>query len=427
MLHKLKKHLIILNTIISSFILTVVIIGACSINIKQIKKSNLDDFVNLQETIEYRLQTERIIKDTWVAELEATNKMIIHIEDNGMPFFFKGSWNSSSPREVLIEKIKKEALSEGIDTTKYSILSDKTHSSVFNFNDHKVPAYASICIIPTENSFMSLTLIQFLPNERTQIYKQVLLFIAIDILGTFALSLVSYFFVNKALKPVEENQKRQNEFLTAASHDLRSPLAVIQTNASALLIDGTDLNRFVPIIVQECTRMSRLISDMLILAMADSKTWFIQKESIDTDTYLINLYDSFSSLCQKTEHSLSIDFLQDTLPVIYADKDRLTQILGILLANAISYSPAKSSITLRPYQKKSSFFLEVEDHGIGITKEQKELIFNRFYRVDKSRNDTSHFGLGLSIAKELIELQHGKISLKDTLNGGSTFIIELPL
>jgi signal transduction histidine kinase len=113
--------------------------------------------------------------------------------------------------------------------------------------------------------------------------------------------------------------------------------------------------------------------------------------------------------------------------MLTADKDRLTQVLGILLDNAVSYSPAKSKIILRPYQKKNTFCLDVEDHGIGITDEQKEYIFNRFYRVDKARNDSSHFGLGLSVAKELMELMDGKISVKDTLGGGTTFVIELPL
>lgn len=166
---------------------------------------------------------------------------------------------------------------------------------------------------------------------------------------------------------------------------------------------------------------------MLILASTDAKTWRIHKEAIDTDTYLIDLFDSFYPFCKGKEHNLTLDFPEDSLPQIYADKDRLTQVLGILIDNAISYSPAKSNITIRPYSKKSSFFIEVEDHGVGITKEEKEAIFTRFYRVDKSRNDNSHFGLGLSIAKELIELQHGKIRVTDAINGGSSFIIELPL
>jgi signal transduction histidine kinase len=256
---------------------------------------------------------------------------------------------------------------------------------------------------------------------------QIILYLGIDLLGCFALFLVSCFFVGKVLKPVEESQKRQNEFIAAASHDLRTPLAVIQTNASALLIEGVDNQRFVPKIKAECRRMSRLISDMLILASSDAKTWQIQKEDINTESYLIDLYDTFYELCRKKNHVLKLDLPEENLPVIHSDKGRLTQIIGILIDNAVCYSPEESSITLSPYIRRSSFCLEVEDHGCGISKEQKEKIFNRFYCVDKSRNDNTHFGLGLSVAKELIELHGAKIYVKDTEGGGATFLLEIPL
>lgn len=428
MLHKTKNRLITLYTIITSLILSIVIIGAYYINLTQLKTHRLELFKDLQDSIVYKLQNEQIINNLWLSNLEIKSRAIIHIEDNGIPFFFKGSWTPSTSREIMIKKAKKAALSEGIDTTSYTVSSYKNSSSALTiYGKNKEPAFSSVCNIPTENGYMSLTLVQFRPEERTQVFLQIFLYLAIDLIGTFSLFLVSCFLVGKALKPVEENQKRQNEFIAAASHDLRSPLAVIQTNASALLIEGADPKRFIPQIINECTRMSRLIGDMLILASSDAKTWHIQKEEIDTETYLIDLYDSFAAFCQKKEHALSLDLPEDSLPQIMADKGRLTQVLSILIDNAISYSPIKSTITLRPYTKKTTFYIEVEDHGKGISKEEKERIFTRFYRIDKARNDSSHFGLGLSVAKELMELQSGKIKVKNTPNGGATFVIELPL
>jgi signal transduction histidine kinase len=427
MLHKLKKRLIILNTAITGLILNIVIIGAIYININQIQENSLNNFSNLRETIAYNLQTNKVIIDNWLAQLEASNQMIIHIEDNGTPLLFNGSWHPFSSRISMIEKVKNLALSEGVNTNLYSKYLNKNQSSIFQFTDHNIPVYSCVSLIPAHNGFISLILIQYQPKEHSKILCQIFLYLIIDIFGLFAFFLVSLFFVNKTMKPVEESNQRQNEFIASASHDLRSPLAVIQTNATALLIEGASPKQFVPIIVKECTRMSRLLRDLLILASSDAKTWSIQKRSIDTDTYLAELFESFSLYCRERKHHLTFDIPSDPLPPMNADKDRLTQILGILIDNAISYSPQDSMITLRPYIKKSFFYLEVQDHGIGIKNEQKEFIFNRFYQVDKSRNDTSHFGLGLSVAKELIELQSGKISLKDTSDGGSTFIIELPL
>ncbi len=328
----------------------------------------------------------------------------------------------------MAEKAKAAALAEGIDTSARSIYSDNYHSSLFRLKgDHKEAVYACVNLFSVKGGVKSLTLIQFRPDEKKQRILLFSLYLAIFTAGSLALFFVSLLYVGKALKPVAESQKRQNEFIAAASHDLRSPLAVIQANASSLLIEENKNKLFVPKIMDECSRMSKLIGDMLILASSDARTWSIQKYPIDTETYFSDLYDTFLPYCKKKGHNLYLDFPKEALPQIMGDKDRLTQVIGILIDNALSYSPALTTITLRPYLKKSAFCIAVEDHGIGITKEQKEHIFDRFYRTDSSRNDKSHFGLGLSVAKELIELHQGQITVTDTPEGGATFIIELPL
>lgn len=426
MLHKLRIHLIRLYTVMTYIILSIIVFGVCYLNIEQIKKNSLENFEKIKDTIIDKLETDTIIDNVWLSKLESSNKLLIHIEDNGIPFFFQGSWKPSTSRVHMITVAKKAAFKEGINTSVSSLHSKKMVSSVLHLRGiQSETALSYVCILPNKNGYLSLTLVQFFPGENNMILKEVFFYLCLDLLGGFALFLVSWFFVNRALKPVEESQRKQNEFIAAASHDLRSPLAVIQSNATSLLIDGADPHRFVPKIVDECNHMSRLINDMLILASSDAKSWQIKKEQIDTETYLIDLYDSFTSYCQKNEHELFLDLPDATLPPIYVDKGRLTQVLGILIDNAINYSPSKSTITLRPYIKKNSFCIEVEDHGIGIPTNEKDAVFDRFYRSDKARNDNTHYGLGLSVAKELIELQNGKINIRDTLNGGTTFLIKL--
>jgi Signal transduction histidine kinase len=427
MFNRFKKKLILLNAVLTGLILSVVVFIICCITINQYKQNMLEKYKAIQENIVYKLHNENVIKDSWLADLEVTNQLTVRIEDNGVPFLYQDMCKLDMQKEKTINTVLQAALSEGINPANNSYLTNKMQSPVYQFTtEYNIPYYASVSFLPANSGYFRLTLIQYLPKMKVQILKQILLFIGIDLVGIFALTIVSYIFVSVTLRPVEESQKRQSEFIAAASHDLRSPLAVIQSNASSLLIDGSDPKHFVPVIQNECFRMSRLIHDMLLLASSDTKSWQLRKSSIDTDTYLIELYDTFSMLCKRQEHTLHMNFLQNSLPSLYADKDRLTQVLGILIDNAISYSPKNTTITLRPYQKKSYFILEVEDHGIGISKEQKDMIFHRFYRTDKARSDKSHFGLGLSIAKELVELNSGKISIKDTPGGGSTFVIELP-
>jgi signal transduction histidine kinase len=427
MLLKLKRQLLLQYTILTTLILSIVIFSALYVNINQLKSYNIERFKNIRDMIVYKLQTEKIINNTWLSEQEAAYKLIIHIEENGTPFLYRGSWLTLDDRKAMIAKTKEAALKEGIDTSSMYINFNQSNSSIIRLDvAHNVTTYACVSIIPNEKGYISITLIKFHPDENRQIIGMIILFLLVDLIGSFLLFLISCLLVNKVIRPIGEGQQKQKEFIAAASHDLRSPLAVISTNASASLLEGADPNRFIPKIIDECGRMSKLISDMLILSSSDSKSWEIHKSHIDTETYLIDLFDSYSLVCQKSQHSLSLDFPDYPFPPIYADKDRLTQVIRILIDNALSYSPSNSTITLHPYYKKNTFSLEVIDRGIGITDEQKKVIFDRFYRIDKARNDNTHFGLGLSIAKELIELQGGKISVSDTIGGGSTFILELP-
>lgn len=117
----------------------------------------------------------------------------------------------------------------------------------------------------------------------------------------------------------------------------------------------------------------------------------------------------------------------DSLPVIQGDGERIAHVISIFLDNGIAYAPCGTSLTLRAFVQKHTLTCSVIDHGPGISDEQKEHVFEYFYRSDASRKDKEHFGLGLCVAKELTKLSGGHIELTDTLGGGCTFSLVLPL
>lgn len=149
-------------------------------------------------------------------------------------------------------------------------------------------------------------------------------------------------------------------------------------------------------------------------------------EEINIDTLLINLYTKFERICKKKNILLQLNIPDECCPPFYSDADRLNQIISIFLDNAFSYSPPESEISLDTLIDKNGLVIIIIDHGIGISDKDKPYIFNRFFQCDKSRTQREHFGLGLSIASELVNKLGGKIQLLDTSGGGCTFKIFLP-
>ena len=136
---------------------------------------------------------------------------------------------------------------------------------------------------------------------------------------------------------------------------------------------------------------------------------------------------NFQNYLTKYQYVSTLGTSDEFFPALNADIDRLNQILSIFIDNAINYSLPKSEISLDATVFKNTLVFSIKDHGTGIADKDKPFIFDRFFCADKSRTQKEHYGLGLSIAKELVEMHKGKIELSDTLGGGCTFKIFLPL
>lgn len=434
MLKHLKNRLVLLFTLTTSLIVTIVILTACFLNLKQLQAHNIEVIENQLDSIVYKLKNDNVIQNTWLAEMEAANHLIISISDNGSPFFFKGSWLDSHTRSLYIRQAEALAKGKGADITKAPLSMEEIRCPVFSLKGKDgINFIGTAAILPLKSQYKSILLLQYFPQVKFHTIRLILLFFVAEILSVAALFFASRILIGAAVKPVEENQQKQKEFIAAASHELRSPLAVIQSSATALLTGSAQIERFVPRIEAECKRMARLIEDMLTLASSDAKTWSLKKESLDVDTLLIEIYDTYTPLCKKKQQNLAFQLPEDPLPPLLADQQRFLQILSILLDNALSYSPPLTNIILRAYTEEGRrrnqpvmLYLEVEDHGPGISDQEKSQIFTRFYRTDKSRSSKSHFGLGLSIAAELTELHNGSLFVKDTVGGGATFVLSFP-
>ncbi len=171
--------------------------------------------------------------------------------------------------------------------------------------------------------------------------------------------------------------------------------------------------------------MARLVDDLLLLSNADSKTWTIQAEGVSLDALLIDVTDSFLPMANAGGQSLSLKLPDTSSPTVKGDGERLAQVVSILLDNALTYTPAGGTVEVSLDERSGYIYITVADSGIGIPDEHKKNIFDRFYRIDKARSGKDHYGLGLSVATEIVRLHHGQISVRDSKAGGAEFVIRL--
>ncbi len=425
----LQKRLTFLYTATTSAILLLVICAFFLSSVRKNRSVQLEQFQVVWNSLTSRFLSSSVFSHTFLAEAEADYHIIIHIRENGTPFLFPGSWQPETDRQALIEAAVSQAEAEGIFINRAPVSSQAASTSLMTVQGkHKDTYDAMVMVAAAKNGVRSLCVISYVPPVRKSLGGVVLYLCFLAAFGILALGLISWKFVGWSLKPVEESQKKQAQFLAAASHELRSPLAVLRSAVAALKSGAKEKDTLLPVIDSECVRMSRLIDDMLLLASADAKTWSLQMENVDMDTLLIDLYESFHPVCQQKGILLCLDLPQDSLPLVFGDPQRIRQLLLILLDNAGNHTPAGRSVCIRarPLSQKRALSLQITDEGCGIPDKCKPYVFDRFYQADSSRKDKQHFGLGLSIAKELVLLHHGTITLSDGLQGGTCFTVELP-
>ena len=504
----LRRRLTLLYTVTTSLILTLVMAAFLIMRIRETKQGQMEDFYDLWNSLQFRLQSDTTISQGFLAQTEADRRVVIHIEENGAALLYNGSWQPQTPRADLIAHVKALAEAEGVFTTVRPISASSVVSSIFTFQGEAGEDYcARVLVSAFGRSVRALCLIAYVPPVTDALRSTLIWLAVLELLGVAGLSAISWYFVGWSLKPVEESQRKQAEFIAAASHELRSPLAVLRSGIAALreliadtagfsysndlrmsepansglpdsdlpdsglpgsgmpasdlpnpdMPDFVSPNPDIPIphdfdsarksagrqaadllsaFDSECARMARLIDDMLLLASADARTWKLQLSDVDMDTLLIDIYDAYLPLCRQKEIDLRLALPENTLPGLRADAERIRQILAILLDNAMTYTPAGGTIQLRAEtdtrlsgRRKTAgcLTLHVIDQGPGIPEDVRPYIFDRFYRADSARSDKSHFGLGLSIAKELAGLHGGTISVADTETGGSCFSVSFPL
>lgn len=241
-------------------------------------------------------------------------------------------------------------------------------------------------------------------------------------------SVAGYLLAKKTLEPIEEAMEAQNRFTADASHELRTPLTAMKTEIEVNLRDKnlnlTQAKALLNSNLEEVQKLESLSNALLKLARFEKNSPALKK--VDLKEILIEAYEKVESLAARK----SIKFENKLIDLrARGDKQSLIELFVILLDNAIKYSPEKSSISIRMKESRGRAEVSISDQGVGIKSSDLPYIFNRFYRADSSRTkeNIDGYGLGLSIAKSILELNNGDISVSSHPGKGSKFTVKIPL
>ncbi|MEN8194089.1 MAG: tetratricopeptide repeat-containing sensor histidine kinase [Bacteroidota bacterium] len=250
----------------------------------------------------------------------------------------------------------------------------------------------------------------------------VFLLISAMILGLFLL-----------IRDVNRNKRMERmraDFVSNVTHELKTPLTSINMFADSILLDRVkskkDLKKYAHIIVKESEKLKRMINNILDFSRKENDKLIYNLKEYDLLDIVNATMEEMNYWLEINKFEVILDLQENVRAAV--DPEGIKQVLSNLISNAIKYSPKDKKLIVRLFKKGEKAFIEVEDFGIGIPEEKLHLIFEKFYRVNSKKNETvSGTGLGLTVSKDIIEAQNGKLLVESTLNKGSKFIIVLKL
>lgn len=378
MIKKLQKKL----TTLLIFLLTIIWIGILLLFLNSTYKNNLKAEKEDVRSALREIKWKNFIRTQGTAlDLEDIGYCVFQIDDYKQPHILFQTFTNKTDEELLRY------------AKKYSLTWKKTHQT-----------YKYIYIYKLRKK--QLMLISSAPALQATIPAIVLcIFLLFGglILFTFSSRIISRWLT----QPIEDMISSEKKFISNASHELKTPLAVIRANTQLLQKEISADNKHLEYIHQETERMIVLVNKMLTLVRLDTAQNQAQPKRFRVDEALYDIIYPMESVAYEKKIRMTVDIQKE----MYIDgiEDQIQNLLSILLNNAISYTPEYGEIVIRAYIQAKKFYLKVSNSGDPIPEEIRDRLFERFFRADEAREDNGHYGLGLSIASSIAANHGGRI------------------
>ena len=339
------------------------------------------------------------------------------------------------PLDAGIEKFNQDIQIEGVYNLKVrdlEVIDDFNREYDEQIKEYAIKAVSSkrdigiidnyIYRVRFNRDFMMVTLVE---NEDA-ISRINLIFIYAGIISLISLTII--FILSRKIsellvKPVEETFEKQKEFISDASHELKTPLAVISANAEVVENEVGE-NKWIGYIQNEVSSMDKLVNELLLLTKIENVDNMKEYEEFNLSEEVDSEVSAFESIAAEHKVELKRDIQKDVM--MKGISEDIRHILSTLTDNAIKHTYEGKDVEVKLFKEKSAIVLEVKNEGDLIPEEHRDKIFERFYRIDKARNrNEKRYGLGLAIAKSTVEKYGGKISVS-CKDGVTTFKVIIP-
>lgn len=267
---------------------------------------------------------------------------------------------------------------------------------------------------------------QSLNEARQNILKRIVL---IDLVVLSASAVLAYSLAGKTLAPIEKAMIKQKRFVADASHELRTPLTALKTATEVVLRDkkltAAEAKKALQDNLEEVDNLSSLVNRLLLLTRYQENGQALKKTSFSLKELAESVGKKIAPLAQKKGIGLKLNLASGK---ISADRVALEEALLVFLDNAVKYTPPGGKILVTTKKTGKNWQILVKDNGLGIAEKDLPYIFERFWRADQARQKQGQdgYGLGLALAKEIIELHQGKIDVESQVGKGTAFTITLP-
>ncbi|WP_294467163.1 HAMP domain-containing sensor histidine kinase [uncultured Anaerofustis sp.] len=440
MLNKIKNKLILTNTFVLLVILIMVtsfiyVFSSYSFSntsdnellnlVYQSKRFSKSNFKSIENDLSYN-QELSYFKE----KLSNEKCKLIFFNNELKPIFSSGKFKISK------NKLGKIATLYFADVnSSHTEVKEQDGRYVFSdYEDSKISYRTCTTLITDNDGNMQLILIAEDNRAENATLNTLLYILALTVIfGVVASLLGGFYTADKALVPIKENMDNQRQFIADASHELRTPIAVIKTNLELIESNEDETVKsqevWIDYAKSEIKRMDKMVGDLLILSKADLNEIPFNNKEHDIVHLIKEAIEKIEPIAVKREIRVYMACPYNRVKT-NIDEDKFTQLLMILLDNAIKYSEDKTQImiTVKVNLSKNNVVIKVKDQGIGMKKDEIEKVFTRFYRIDKARSRRENgSGLGLPIAKWIVENLNGTINIESIEDKGTDVIIALPL